>query len=71
MFEIRHFYLQPQWWIPAKVKVTKKERQTEQSLISDSSTHINQLRSLSSLLNVAIRGEQSGVTVIVGLCKYL
>lgn len=28
MFQIRHFYLQPKWWIPAKVKITEKERKT-------------------------------------------
>lgn len=28
MFQIRHFYLQPKWWIPAKVKIPKKERKS-------------------------------------------
>lgn len=28
-----HFYLQPKWWIPEKVKITQKQRKTEQTQV--------------------------------------
>lgn len=76
-FQIRHFYLQPKWWTPAKVKTTKKEKKTVIPIKVNIGTYIYislyiyKLRSLSPFLTVTIIREWHGMIKIVMLCKLL